>query len=501
MTSLFDIYADMGRQRANLAAGVGGLLVDTSGNLYEFSRDNPESVGLLAGQFVPGAGTADFKGKYRDPFNPSEFLPSAGQNIAQGNYLDALFQSLGLLGDVLYGVGAATGVGAIPGAVLSAPRAAQLLSDGKPFIRELPRPQTEKELETLARYSKRTIKDPTEITDPILASRPIFEPTNPMVDKVELDPTSLLGTGGINLPGDRTLAGLRLLGVNDKMFDIPVDNRGGMDFMRETGEAWASAENVINSMIKNASEFPEEQRVLGLFGAMGPRSSNFSDMVANTLVERTKLAVKSGDLDIKDVEAFDDAIRSGVGLEKKPKTDGSYKFPEWPGILDPKAREALEADGQLRIQLTKLMEKQSNRKKGFPDVAETRAITTEPDLLYIDPDLPLYGMNIAEIDRANPLIAPDMAAMPHPAYAAQLRGNYLGSLRTPLPINVAFPDYVRGRRELGIPMAGDRRSSEISSISQTFDENWVENALNFEDLVKRIGMEEYAAKYMRGEIE
>jgi len=231
-----------------------------------------------------------------------------------------LFQSLGLLGDAFYGAGAATGVAAIPGAALSAPRAAQLLSDAKPFTRELPRPQTQKELETLARYSARNIKDPTEITDPILASRPIFEPSNPMADKVVLDPTSLLGSGGINLPGDRTEAGLRLLGVTDEMFDIPVNERGGMGFMQETGEAWASAENVINSMIKNASGFPEEQRVLGLFGAMGPRSSNFSDMVANTLVERTKLAVKGGDLDIKDVEAFDDAIRSGAGLDKKPPT-------------------------------------------------------------------------------------------------------------------------------------------------------------------------------------
>ena len=105
---------------------VGGLLVDAAGDVYDagaglinFVRENPQAAGLMAGQLAPGAGTADASGAYPDPMNPSQNLPSMRQNIAQGEYLDAGFQGLGLLGDAAI---------AVPplAAALKAPRAAQL---------------------------------------------------------------------------------------------------------------------------------------------------------------------------------------------------------------------------------------------------------------------------------------------------------------------------------------------------------------------------------------
>lgn len=113
---------------------VGQLIMDSSVGLYDagsnlvnFAKNNPEASGLVAGQFAPGAATADFYGRYPDPMNPSQTLPSAGQNISQGNILDAAFQSAGLLGDAFYAVAPFTaGAAAVPGAALSAPRAAQL---------------------------------------------------------------------------------------------------------------------------------------------------------------------------------------------------------------------------------------------------------------------------------------------------------------------------------------------------------------------------------------
>ena len=54
--------------------------------------------------FAPGAGVADVFGFAPDPFNRGEFLPSFGQNITQGNYLDAGLQTLGVAGDVALAV-------------------------------------------------------------------------------------------------------------------------------------------------------------------------------------------------------------------------------------------------------------------------------------------------------------------------------------------------------------------------------------------------------------
>jgi hypothetical protein len=120
---------------------VGGLLADAGSDIYgygqgllDYIRRRPESAGLIAGQFAPGAATADFYGRYPDPMNPSQMLPSAGQNIVQGNILDAAFQSAGLLGDAFYAAAPFTaGAAAIPGAALSAPRAAQLALKAKKY--------------------------------------------------------------------------------------------------------------------------------------------------------------------------------------------------------------------------------------------------------------------------------------------------------------------------------------------------------------------------------
>lgn len=113
---------------------VGGLLMDAAGNVYDagagllnFARNNPESAGLVAGQFVPGAATQDYYGNYPDPMSPQQMLPSARENFAAGNYLDAGFQAMGLLGDAAYAASPFTAGGAaIAGGALSAPRAAQL---------------------------------------------------------------------------------------------------------------------------------------------------------------------------------------------------------------------------------------------------------------------------------------------------------------------------------------------------------------------------------------
>jgi hypothetical protein len=76
--------------------------------------------------FLPGAGVTDVMGYAPDPFNQGEYLPSFGENIAQGNYLDAGLQTLGVAGDVLQAGGAIVPPLAAVGTALKAPRAARV---------------------------------------------------------------------------------------------------------------------------------------------------------------------------------------------------------------------------------------------------------------------------------------------------------------------------------------------------------------------------------------
>ena len=87
-------------------------------------------AGAMGTLFAPGAGVVDVFGGAPDPFRPGEMLPSFGENIGQGSYLDAGLQTLGAAGDVALAAGALFPP-ALPGAValgtaLKAPRAAKV---------------------------------------------------------------------------------------------------------------------------------------------------------------------------------------------------------------------------------------------------------------------------------------------------------------------------------------------------------------------------------------
>jgi uncharacterized protein (DUF1330 family) len=64
-------------------------------------------AGWMAGLMAPGSGITDTIGflpemPTEEQMIPTEYLPSFGENIANKRYLDALYQSMGLLGDAAY---------------------------------------------------------------------------------------------------------------------------------------------------------------------------------------------------------------------------------------------------------------------------------------------------------------------------------------------------------------------------------------------------------------
>ena len=84
------------------------------------------STAATGSLFAPGAGVTDIMGYAPDPAQPGEFLPSFGQNITRGNYLDAGLQTLGGAGDVMMAGGAIIPPLVGVGAALKAPRAARV---------------------------------------------------------------------------------------------------------------------------------------------------------------------------------------------------------------------------------------------------------------------------------------------------------------------------------------------------------------------------------------
>ena len=84
----------------------------------------PAQVAWMAGLMAPSSGISDFLGFYpemptEEQMIPTEQMPSFGENIANKQYLDAILQSAGVLGDAAYASIPLTGpYGAIAGTAL-----------------------------------------------------------------------------------------------------------------------------------------------------------------------------------------------------------------------------------------------------------------------------------------------------------------------------------------------------------------------------------------------
>jgi hypothetical protein len=95
------------------------------------------TTGATASLFAPGAGVVDIFGGAPDPMQPGQMLPSFGQNITQGNYLDAGLQALGGAGDVMMAGGAFVPPLALIGTTLKAPRAARVAARSEDVFSEV----------------------------------------------------------------------------------------------------------------------------------------------------------------------------------------------------------------------------------------------------------------------------------------------------------------------------------------------------------------------------
>lgn len=277
--------------------------------------------------------------------------------------------------------------------------------------------------------------------------------------KKMITPEQLQGGAIIPLPGDRSIAGQNLLGIDGVRFNNPVYLEGGHDFMRThqgTGGVWASeqgAAQAIQNQVNKAAEHGGP--VHGVFAAMGPESMNYNVMMSDALLEQ----IQAGKFTKKSIAEFDKEVRS--------------IRPEWKGLMSPEARGQLESNGALRHVFVDRMDLKKFQDAGFPNIAYTRYAITDPALL----NEPMYASGLA-IGKMSPfeelMLNP---ANPHKTYNAQLRGNYAGGFESSVPKEVLFPDWYKARRDAGIPVGGDVRSFQLSKPTQKTNQEWLDGVM------------------------
>jgi len=118
------------RASENLGGGPMGIGADAGGSYFvdpEVAGRTGYGTAVTGASFFPGAGFVDAAGGAVDV--TGQPLLSFGQNIRQGNYLDAALQGLGVAGDMAtFAAPATLGASALLGTLLKAPGAARKIS-------------------------------------------------------------------------------------------------------------------------------------------------------------------------------------------------------------------------------------------------------------------------------------------------------------------------------------------------------------------------------------
>ena len=190
----------------------------------------------------------------------------------------------------------------------------------------------------------------------------------------------------VNVGGDLSGFG-RLTHINGKELAWPVDLHAGADYMREPnpGRVWANIQGhatAFGNKIRAAEEAGRE--VFGVLSPMGPVAVDSSHNMFDALMAQ----IPGANIDPKDMEAFDDAVKRGEHLESKDRNNPKIMdaLEQWPGIASAKETSdfarpsSKKITGANRSSIVKFMGQDRWQKKGFPEVGVTRVAITNPDL-------------------------------------------------------------------------------------------------------------------------
>ena len=254
--------------------------------------------------------------------------------------------------------------------------------------------------------------------------------------------TPMAGGTLIGLGGDRSRLG-RLTHIQNKKLEWPVDLHAGADYMLEPnqGRIWANAPAHAKSLAKMIGKAAEKGPLVGAFQPMGPQSVSSSHNMVDALLAQ----IKSANIDPKDAQAFDEALKRGEHAPTKGKRAAFAKAMEnWPGIMNSKAasdfmRPETGFAGTHRAGFTSMMDTAKWRVRGFPQVGVTRAAITEPELL--DANNAMVGHRLVTLDPDQLMKGALSGALgKHSTYQADTKGEYYGDVPL-IPRRAAFSDY------------------------------------------------------------
>ena len=401
----------------------------------------PLPTGPQAASFAvnlpPGAGFVDAFGYmpqlpgsdagYEDIFDQPNY-PSMAANIGQGEYLDAGFQGLGVVGDLATAVPV---VGPALGAAIKTPgalRKANKLSKAVNSAKAKPKvADSSKGIAQLIRqYDERfdprvgEIERLNNLNYDMVARAGTNNP-----DAMKL--SDLEGENFVTSMSDRTRAGGLILGIDGVPLYRAVDLRGGQGFMFENpNQVWASAEVPSRKILEMAEEMKRKSGKDPLFlpWRMAPTGGDFSSITGELMLgfasanmdKTTKAALNKAIAQYKTKGSIKTDRKTGV----KKRVNSGLQIKDWQGVDDASSVEVWRnTPDVVRKELMNMMDV-SFRNKGGLSVGAARLINTDPlQVNAIDAGFQNVGRIAAD---------QKITTSTHPAYPFAVPGEGIASL-------------------------------------------------------------------------
>ncbi len=321
-----------------------------------------------------------------------------------------------------------------------------------------------------------------------------------------LDPHELVKDFRSIIPfiGDKLRGGVDILSVSGRPQEGAARAFSGPDFPLQQiaaggREVWGSGPSVISALDRMAMEAQDRfgGRVAGVYTAMGPEAADQT----TAMMELIGRQIAAGDISPRDLQAFDDAIRSAARKD-------DVAIPDFVGFSnDPMAAIAQLNDinainmGQRRT-LTQAMNAKPWLEAGFPDIGANRAALTIPELLYAPEGT--SGFMISALEPGKGALPDEAISLRHPNYPKKLGGTYLGGFEVGVPRELVWSQ-LYGRPEMqryepfrqlgylfGRPPREIRADLGYDPRIQPLDEEWADNIAEYINAVKKYGVEPYA---------
>jgi hypothetical protein len=245
---------------------------------------------------------------------------------------------------------------------------------------------------------------------------------------------------------DRTDASGKLLGLNNQMFQNPIDLTGGQGYMfdpRNPGKVWESGKGPSSAIAKTAAAAKDFTGMDPIYlpWRMAPTGSDFSPMTGETMLAHAQ---------------------SVMGKKEKADVDNLLKnyIPNWKGLDNPESfKQFGSASTKARKAAQNAMDKHF-RNEGGLGIGEARLAISDPTQI----NAPEGGLqNVGRIFSGQPIIRSGEGSR----YPYGVPGEGLGVIDRDINIAQLLPKWAkeRGIEDVTRPGATDMRSLQMKPYS------------------------------------